>query len=125
MHMQVAGGEPNRFLLKEILHERGGESLLERGGDRRFFVIHKMVLASALSIGPKKYIMSQQADGGTLHDYWRSVGKPNLSAKLVAGVICQLAGLFDALYQLHSRNFRHGSLCPGRILRHLDETQLG
>jgi len=86
---------------------------------------HIIEALASISIGSRRYLMYQWADGGSLRDYWHARSKSELSAELVEEVIDQLWGLADALVKLHEMNCRHGDLKPGNILRIQSGPNLG
>lgn len=73
--------------------------------------------------------MFQWADGGSLRDLFMAEKQPAITKDLVYQIIKQLAGLADALSELHNYqkggSYRHGDLKPENILRFLNGTDLG
>src|ERR1700753_3545495 len=68
------------------------------------------------------YLLCEWADGGNLREFWFSIQRPQLSAKLVKEETKQLLGLAAALASVHygdkdRRDIRHGDLKPENILR--------
>ena len=74
---------------------------------------------------PEHYLITEWADGGNLHDLWKSIPNPPLTGSFVRAAIKQLRGLSDALCAVHhlrsdgihaDAHGRHGDLKPGNIL---------
>ncbi|EXL45112.1 serine/threonine protein kinase [Fusarium oxysporum f. sp. radicis-lycopersici 26381] len=78
---------------------------------------HIVKLFAAFSLGDTEtYLMFEWAEGGNLRNLWEEFQPENPNGDLVKAVIEQLSGLAHALADLHSRDLRHGSLKPERIL---------
>lgn len=71
---------------------------------------------AAITRDYERYLMFEWANGGNLRQFWLN-HKPHLTRSLVEDVIRQLYGLADALFEIHSRKYRHGDLKPENILR--------
>ncbi|KAL1593742.1 hypothetical protein SLS60_010474 [Paraconiothyrium brasiliense] len=74
---------------------------------------------------PEHYLITEWADGGNLHDLWKSIPNPPLTESFVRAAIKQLRGLSDALCAVHylrsdgvhtAAHGRHGDLKPENIL---------
>jgi serine/threonine protein kinase len=81
---------------------------------------------------PEYYLMFEWADGGNLHDLWRTIPEPSLTAPTVKWVIRQLHGLAKALSAVHcpksaqgdtGASWRHGDLKPENILWFRDDNR--
>ncbi|EWZ85509.1 serine/threonine protein kinase [Fusarium oxysporum f. sp. lycopersici MN25] len=78
---------------------------------------HIVKLFAAFSLGDTEtHLMFEWAEGGNLRNLWEEFQPENPNGDLVKAVIEQLSGLAHALADLHSRDLRHGSLKPERIL---------
>ncbi|KAI1144725.1 kinase-like domain-containing protein [Nemania diffusa] len=79
---------------------------------------HLIQAIAYYNIGQDHYLMFPWAGMGNLWDFWEKNGKvgPTAGKEEVVWMVNQIAGLADAVEQLHNLNCRHGDLKPSNIL---------
>lgn len=87
---------------------------------------HVVDIAAMISIGKKQFFIFPWADGGNLHNLWKSRDsyhdRSQVARQHIPNMMHQLVGLADALARMHAfsygkaASYRHGDLKPENIL---------
>ncbi|CCF33529.1 hypothetical protein CH063_05697 [Colletotrichum higginsianum] len=104
--------------------EEQSDAALKIRGDNHPHVVQTF---ACISIGQRKLILREWADGGSLDEYWQR-SSPEQSPQFVRKIIEQLHGLVTAMKSLPSEIWQHSrdlNLSPQTILRFEDGSGLG
>ncbi|MCJ1248081.1 hypothetical protein MMC30_005296 [Trapelia coarctata] len=77
---------------------------------------HLIKYVTNFVVYPKLYIVLPWAEAGNLRSFWFEDNKARTNPEFITWVLEQLAGLFDGISKMHSKECIHGDLTPENLL---------